>query len=146
MRRYETIFIVDPDIGEDGRVERFNKAKSVVEKFNGTTLKFEEWGVKKLAYEINKKPRGYYACLDYCGNGELINELERGFRLDDKVMKFMTILLDTNPNIEAIQAEIAAGPAKEEEEAAEEKADETAEEAAETPDAEPETESDEEAN
>ena len=66
------------------------------------------WGIKKLAYEIKKKPRGYYARYDYCGMGPLVDELERFFRIDDRVLKYLTVLLDSDADIEKIQAELEA--------------------------------------
>ncbi|OQY11539.1 MAG: 30S ribosomal protein S6 [Desulfobacteraceae bacterium 4572_19] len=107
MRRYETIFIADPDIPEERRSQIFDKIKDTVKVQNGFIAEFDEWGIKKLAYEINRKPRGYYVRMDLCGTGDLIFELERNFRLDDKVLKFMTILLESNTSIEKIKQEIA---------------------------------------
>ena len=68
---------------------------------------FDEWGVKKLAYEVKKKPRGYYVRIDYCGTGDLVNEMERVFRIDDRVLKYMTVLTDEKVDIENIKKEIA---------------------------------------
>lgn len=130
MRRYETTFIVDPDIAEDSRKVIFDRSKELVEQFKGFLVKFDEWGAKKLAYEIKKKTRGYYVCMDFCGTGDLVNELERSFRLDEKVLKFMTIVLG-DVVLEDLKAELSK--AEEEAEAAaaaEESAEEAKEEAA----------------
>ncbi|WP_300668771.1 30S ribosomal protein S6 [Desulfoluna sp.] len=116
MRRYETVFILDPDLGEEVRNQRYEKVKEVIAAFNGVMIEFDDWGVRKLAYEISKKSRGQYVRVDYCGDGALISELERNFRLDDKFLKFMTIILgdDVNPAdviAEREQAEAAAAEA-----------------------------------
>ena len=68
MRRYETIFIIDPDLSEEGRAPIFERLKDLFPQHNGLLVVIDEWGAKKLAYEIKKKARGYYVRLDYCGN------------------------------------------------------------------------------
>jgi small subunit ribosomal protein S6 len=70
-------------------------------------------GGRRLAYEIKKKSRGYYVRLDYCGTGKFVDEMERFFRIDDRVMKYMTVLLDKYADIELIKEEIAKAEAKE---------------------------------
>ena len=123
MRRYETIFIADPDLQEDARKNLFDKFKNLLVQENGILVDFDDWGNRKLAYEIKKKPRGHYVCMTYGGNGPLVTELERNFRLDDKIMKFMTVLLEKDVDPSDLEQEIAAAaePEKEEAEAAPEK-------------------------
>ena len=103
MRRYETIVIVDPDLGEEQREGVFDKIRELIPQKGGLLVEFDEWGGRKLAYEIKKKQRGYYVRIDYCGGGDLVSEMERQFRIDDRVMKYMTILLDTEADMERIQ-------------------------------------------
>ena len=103
MRRYETIVIVDPDLGEEQREGVFDKIRELIPQKGGLLVEFDEWGGRKLAYEIKKKQRGYYVRIDYCGCGDLVSEMERQFRIDDRVMKYMTILLDTEADMERIQ-------------------------------------------
>jgi len=159
MNRYETIFISDPDISEEIRKQLFKKTTDLIEKQNGFICLFDEWGNKKLAYQIKKKDRGHYVRIDYCGDGALVNEMERSFRIDDKVLKFMTILLDKDIDLELLKEELEKERAEEEEtaepeaktaeqvtepaeeaaeETVEETAKETAEDAAETLDTETE--------
>jgi small subunit ribosomal protein S6 len=117
MRRYETILIVNPDLGEEQRQPVFDRIRELIPQKGGLLVEFDEWGMRKLAYEIQKKPRGYYARVDYCGGGDLVNEMERQFRIDDRVMKYMTVLLDSQADMERIQEEMvqkvetAASPA-----------------------------------
>ena len=127
MRRYETIVILDPDLGEEGLAQAFDQAKELIEQFEGRLVKLDEWGNRKLAYKIRKKPRGYYVRLDYCGTSSLVNEMERRFKINDAYLKYMTVLLDEEVDLAAIESEIA----EEEERAAEarEKARIAAEEA-----------------
>ncbi len=136
MRRYETIFIVDPDISEEIRNQLFTKSKELVASMGGFLALFDEWGAKKLAYDIKKKSRGYYVRMDFCGGADLVNELERSFRLDDKYLKFMTILLDSDADPEKIAAEL--DEAKKAEESTE-TATEATEEVKEAKEAEAET-------
>lgn len=115
MNRYETIFIIEPDTGEEGRGQLIQKVKDIITKFNGALIEMDEWGTKKLAYEIRRKLRGYYVRADYCGTGDLVAEMERNFRIDDRVLKYMTVILteDTNPEKVRIEIEeIAAQKAK----------------------------------
>lgn len=107
MRRYETIFISDPDLSEEDRKQLFEKTKDLIGSRKGFLVLFDDWGMKKLAYEIKNKSRGYYVRLDYCGDGGLVSEMERSFRIDDRVIKFMTIVLDKDADPEKVRQEIA---------------------------------------
>lgn len=107
MRRYETIVILDSDLSEEDRAPVFEKLTSLFPQYNGFLVDIDEWGVKKLAYEIKKKPRGYYARIDFCGHGDLVSEMERNFRIDDKILKYMTVLLEEDADVEAIKKDIA---------------------------------------
>lgn len=108
MRRYETIVIIDPDLSEDDRIALIERVKEIIPHQEGVFLQEDLWGVKKLAYDIKKKPRGYYARFDYCGFGPVVDELERFFKIDDRVMKYLTVQLDAEADVEKIQEEIAA--------------------------------------
>ena len=117
MRRYETIVIVDPDIGEEQRTPVFDRIKDLVPQKGGLVVEFDEWGARKMAYEVKKKKRGYYLRVDYCGTGDLVNEMERQFRIDDRVLKYMTILLEDDVDMEAIQEKMAQASEAEEKQA-----------------------------
>ena len=139
MRRYETIFIIDNDLSEEGRAPIFEKLGDLIQQYNGLQVMADEWGTKRLAYEIKKKARGYYVCLDYCGSGPLVDEIERFFRIDDRVLKYMTVVLDKDVDIENVKEEIAKA---EEAKAAQAKAEEAKAAQIDTPDAEPTDEPD----
>lgn len=104
MNRYETIFIVDADVGADDQKVIFERVNTLIDDKQATLLLFDDWGVKKLAYEIKKKKQGHYVRLDYCGNGELINEIERMFRHDHRILRFMTVRLEINVDPAALKA------------------------------------------
>ena len=120
MKRYETIFIADPDLSEEERGQIVEKTNNLINNQNGYVVEFDEWGSRKLAYDIGKKNRGYYIRIDYCGDGPLVDEMERTFRIDDRILKFMTILLETNVNLDKVKEE--AAKIKEEKIAKQEKA------------------------
>jgi small subunit ribosomal protein S6 len=108
MRRYETIIITDPDLSAEERDPILQRVVDVVNQGDGYLALTDEWGARKLAYEIKKKDRGYYIRFDFCGTGAVVDEMERFFRIDDRVLKYMTVLLDKAADIEKIKEEIAA--------------------------------------
>ena len=108
MRKYETIFISNSDLQEKKQKELFEKAQNVITQQGGVIIDFDEWGNKKLAYEIKKKSHGFYVCMTYGGDGKIVDELERIFRLDDNIMKFMTILKKEIVDLDQEQADAEA--------------------------------------
>ncbi|OGR20084.1 MAG: 30S ribosomal protein S6, partial [Desulfobacula sp. RIFOXYA12_FULL_46_16] len=97
--------ISDPDLQDQTRTDLFDKVRNIIAKENGYLIDFDDWGSKKLSYEIKKKLRGHYVCVTYGGSGELVKELERNLRLSDDVMKFMTILLLEHVTLEQLEKE-----------------------------------------
>jgi len=108
MRRYETILIIDPDLSDDERGSILEKLRDLITRHDAFLIEFDNWGVRKLAYEIKKKGRGYYLRIDYCGISALVDEIERFSRIDDRILKYMTVLLDKNADIEKIKEELAS--------------------------------------
>ncbi|MFZ0132072.1 MAG: 30S ribosomal protein S6 [Desulfobacterales bacterium] len=105
MRRYETIIILDPDISEDGRTPVYERISDTISQGNGFLVLRDDWGSRKLAYEIKKKPRGFYTRFDFCGTGTIVDEIERFCRIDDRVMKYLTVLIDEAADVDKIKAE-----------------------------------------
>lgn len=112
MRRYETIVIMDPDLSDEQRQPVVKRVQDVINQENGYLALTDEWGTRKLAYEIKKKPRGYYTRFDFCGTSAIVDEIERFFRIDDRVLKYMTVLLDKTADIEKVKEEIASSQNK----------------------------------
>ncbi len=108
MRRYETVFIVNSELSEEQHQPLFDKLEGLVSDDQGVLVKFDKWGHKKLAYEIKKQTRGYYVLMDFCGHGALVKEVERSMRLDDRVLKYMTVVKDKTVDVEAVKADIEA--------------------------------------
>jgi len=94
MRMYETIFIVQPDLGEEDLKGLSAKVREVIAGMKGEVKKLEDWGLRKLAYPINKFNRGRYYYLRFDGDAALITELERRLRLDDKVIRYQSVKLE----------------------------------------------------
>jgi small subunit ribosomal protein S6 len=131
MRRYEQIVILDSDLSEDTRQPVFDRLKELIPQYNGFLIDIDEWGQKKLAYEIKKKPRGYYAQIDFCGFGDLVDEMERFYRIDDRILKYMTVVLEKEADLESIKAEMSEKEAKKAEAATKAAEEEAARQAAE---------------
>ena len=114
MRRYETIVIIDPELSNEQRLPIFEKLKDLIIQQGGFLIIVDEWGDKRLAYEIKKRSHGYYVRLDFCGTGALVNEMERFFRIDERVLKYMTVLLDKDADVEKIKEQMAEAEASKE--------------------------------
>jgi small subunit ribosomal protein S6 len=102
-RMYETIFIVQPDLADDDLKALSTKVQEIIGSMKGDLKKLEDWGMRKLAYPINKFSRGRYYYLRFDGDAALIAELERRLRLDDKVIRYQSVKLES---------EIAAPPVR----------------------------------
>ena len=90
MNNYETVFILTPVLSEPQMKEAVEKFKAVLTD-NGATIENEElWGLRKLAYPIQKKSTGFYAFLEFAGEPTIVNKLETAYRRDEKVIRFLT--------------------------------------------------------
>jgi small subunit ribosomal protein S6 len=111
MRRYETIFILRPNVGEDEINRVTENTTQIILNEKGTILEMNKWGMKKLAYLIKKESLGYYVYCDFAGTPAAVAEIERKFRIDDMVLKYLTIKTAdsmTEENIQEALAEISA--------------------------------------
>jgi small subunit ribosomal protein S6 len=91
MRRYETICIIRPSAGEEKISAIVEKTTGIIQQSGGNPLRVDHWGVKKLAYLIQKENQGYYIYIEYAGMPEAVKEIERVFRIDEQVLKYMTV-------------------------------------------------------
>src|SRR5512137_1662953 len=114
MRMYETIIIVQPDLGEEETKALTAKVQEVITGMKGNFMRLEDWGARKLAYPINKFNRGRYYFLRFDGDAPLIAELERRLRLDDKVLRYQSVRLEkeTVAPVAAAAKEISEEPAE----------------------------------
>jgi len=91
---YETIYVTRPDLEEAEQLRIDEKLKGIVANGGGDLLIFEQWGKRKLAYNIKKNSHGIYFYYQYLGFNDLVTELERNFRILEPVLKYLTIKLD----------------------------------------------------
>lgn len=97
MRKYETIYILQPDLSEDDNKIVADKVQDVIATYKGELHRLEDWGIRKLAYPISKCARGRYLYLRFDGGRELVAELERRLRLDEKVLRFQSVNITDQP-------------------------------------------------
>jgi len=94
MKNYETVFILNPVLSDDQAKDTVEKFVKVLKKANGEILNIESWGLKKLAYPINKKSTGFYNLIEFAAESTVIDSLETEYRRDESVMRFLTTALD----------------------------------------------------
>jgi len=93
MRKYEAVYIISPTLDEEA-------VKAIVEKFSGLVSQYgelekvEEWGRKKLAYEVQDQKEGYYVLMNFSANSEFPEELERNFKISEGVIKYLVVKKD----------------------------------------------------
>lgn len=93
MRHYETTCILRPGIGETGFTEVIERTCAIITADSGSVIDLDRWGIKKLAYPIKKESQGYYFCLNCAATQAAVLEMERIFRIDDRVIRYLTIKL-----------------------------------------------------
>ncbi len=123
-RMYETIYIVRPDLADEELKGLSTKVEEIITSMKGDFRRLEDWGVRKLAYPINKVTRGRYYYLRFDADAPLIAELERRLRLDDRVIRYQSVRLEKEveapaavppkPAVEEPAAETVASPAESE--------------------------------
>ena len=94
MNQYETVFILTPVLSDKQMKETVAKFKKILTDKGAEILNEETWGLKKMAYPIQKFSTGFYCLLEFKAEPEVINTLETGYRRDEKVIRFMTVKLD----------------------------------------------------
>jgi small subunit ribosomal protein S6 len=94
MRTYETLFIVNPDLTQEDAVSVFEKFKTLVTENGGEIINDEAWGKLRLAYEIERKTEGYYFLIQFNSDVNVPAELEKRFKYDESVIRFIVIKID----------------------------------------------------
>ena len=94
VNRYETVFIATPVLSEVQMKEAVQKFKKVITDNKGELVHEENWGLKKLAYPIQKKSTGFYYLIEFKGEGDLIEKLEVQYRRDERIIRFLTFKMD----------------------------------------------------
>ena len=94
MNRYETVFILTPVLSDEQMKETVAKFKKLLTDNGAEIVNEEAWGLKKMAYAIQKKSTGFYCLLEFKAEPTVIKTLETGYRRDEKVIRYMTVKLD----------------------------------------------------
>ena len=94
VRNYETVFILTPVLNEAQVQETIEKFSQVLKENGADIINTENWGLKKLAYPIQKKSTGYYHLIEFTGSGTIVDQLEVAFRRDERIIRFLTTVLD----------------------------------------------------
>ena len=108
MREYETVFILQPQIADAQASQINEKIKNTIERYSGRLFFARSLGRKNLSYRIKKQTKGLYYVLDYAAHGECVKDLERSLMLDENVLRFLTVMKDSQVDVEARAAEIEA--------------------------------------
>ena len=134
MRTYESIFIVHPDVVGDDQTAIIDKFKTILTDQGADVLKVDNWGVRTLAYPVKKQTKGCYVLVIFEAEATVIAEYERRMRIDEKVIKFQTVILQGGyvaPPVVEVAPEEASTEASEDATEAVETSEATTEEAAE---------------
>jgi small subunit ribosomal protein S6 len=94
MNNYETVFILTPVLSDDQMKEAVEKFKTLLVEEGAEIVNEEDWGLRKLAYPIDKKTTGFYAFLEFKAEPHVIEKLEVNFRRDERVIRFLTVKQD----------------------------------------------------
>ena len=90
-RRYETLVLLHPDLGEPGAKELAERVKKLIEDQGGTVGQVQEWGLRELAYLIAKQRRAFYVLFEYRSTSKALLEIERNLKLMDRVLRFVSV-------------------------------------------------------
>jgi small subunit ribosomal protein S6 len=91
MHRYETLFILHPEIPEAQVRETLDRVRRLIEGMDGQVHEIQDWGIRDLAYPINKQRRGTYVLVQYSAGPDVVKELERTLKLADEVLRFISV-------------------------------------------------------
>jgi len=108
LQRYEVIAIVLANLSDEDITSIIERSQKIITDRKGVIAKIDKWGKRHLAYEIKKQKDGYYFLIDFAGDGAIVTEIERNYKIDDRILKFMTVKKEGAATSEGIEQEIAA--------------------------------------
>jgi len=108
MRRYETVWVVQGDLPDEEVKATIDKFSRIITTQGGVLVGLDDWGRRKLAYKVKGTARGYYVVADFAGDPATVKELERNYRIDDRIIRYHTVKKADKVDLEALQAEAAA--------------------------------------
>ncbi len=115
MREYEFGIVLHPDLNDKKLDATVEKYENVMKSNGGEILYRNPWGVKKLAYPIKDSTKGNYMFYNVANDGDCVKEMERLMKLDENVLRFLTVKISDEVNVEQRKVELAKAPEKEEE-------------------------------
>ncbi len=93
MRKYETLILFSPDLNSEERQAILDDLNKVVGSYSGQLIETDDWGLRELAYPVQKYTRGHYTRLVYGASGDVVHEVERKLRIAEGVFKFLSVKL-----------------------------------------------------
>jgi small subunit ribosomal protein S6 len=108
MRRYESVWVVQGDLPDEEVKATIDKFSRIIASNEGILVGLDDWGRRRLAYKIKGTTRGYYVVADFAGTPATVKELERNYRIDDRIIRYQTSKKADKVNLEALEAEKAA--------------------------------------
>jgi small subunit ribosomal protein S6 len=102
IREYETIYVMRPDISDVDADKITDRMRAVIREHSGKIVEVNNWGKRKLAYEISKHQKGIYVYWRFVGNTAAVSELERNLRMMEPVLRYLTVKLDESVDLETI--------------------------------------------
>jgi small subunit ribosomal protein S6 len=108
VRRYETIFILRPNLGENQLKQSLKRVEDIVANGGGDLIETDEWGMRELAYRIKRERRGYYVRLDYVATGAVMNEVERNLKLMDESLRHLSVMVEEDADAARLRGEVEA--------------------------------------
>lgn len=103
MASYETTVIVKSSVGDDVVNSIKSKVESLVSSHAGKFVNFEDWGTRRMTYSIQKENRGRYVYFTYTGNNELVAEIERNLRINETVIRYLSVRVDEKENLDLLK-------------------------------------------
>jgi len=107
LREYELTVIARGDLPEGESAKLLTRYEKLMEKDGGEILKRDDWGLKKMSFVVKKQARGHYVSYDFVGQSENLSEIERLMRIDDNVLRYLSVRVGENVDVAARKAQLA---------------------------------------
>ncbi len=106
MREYETTYILDPALTDADVQQSLTKLGELISRHGGGIIFSQNMGKKNLAYRLKKRTKGYYAYVNYCADNTCVPDIERTFKLDERILRYLTVKLDEDTDVETRKKQI----------------------------------------
>ncbi len=108
--KYELVYIIDPDVDEEGRKALMERFAGMIESNGGSVEKTDEWGKRHLAYPINDKSEGYYVLVNFSADPAVPKEIERNLGITESIMRYLVIRIEEKRSVVKPRAQRAPAP------------------------------------